>query len=324
VRQERLAYGALFVAILGWGSLHVAAKPVVPIVGPIFVALDRTAIAAIVLTLLCIGRGTGAALWSQYRQYPGQLLLLGFLSFFGSSILALAALDFLPASINSILNNLGPLWLALGTTLTGKSQRPWLLAFGSFLAIVGVIVVLAPQEMGTAVGKLDWRGVALSVASSVIIVFQALYGRKVMPGRDALVVTAGSATVTVPFLLVFAMFTTDPSSLRHLEPISFVLLLYLGIVCTAMNFACFNFALKHLSATRATNVTYLIPPIGVALSVLILHERAGWNLAFGLGATVVGIIHAHYGTRRVTPHKTEGTSAVPIDDDVRDWPATRS
>ena len=295
MRRERLAYAALAVAILGWGSLAVAAKPIVPIVGAPLIALDRTTIAAVLLSAICITRDKSIApLWRELSSRPIALLLLGISSFFASSLLVLIALNYIPASIASILNNIAPLWLALGTAVWGKSRRPLLLAAGSGLALAGVALILAPR--GSAFGTLDWRGVVICIASSFVIAAQAIIGRRMMPGRDALVVTASSAIVTVPLLFATSVATTGFSPLIGISWTTASLLIYLGVFCTATNFACFNYALKHMPATRAANVTYLVPCVSVVLAVLILHEHAGWNLVAGLAAAIGGIVLAHRGT----------------------------
>jgi drug/metabolite transporter (DMT)-like permease len=293
--NTRLAYAALSLGVFGWGSLHVAAKPVVPYVGAVLIALDRTTIAALLLSLICIVRDRDArSLWTELRERPLPLLVLGIFSFYASAILTLAALHYLPASVNTILNNLGPLWLALATVFTAQARRPLVLIAGSTIALGGVLILLLPEAVGT-IGGLDWRGVCLSVASSLVIAGQAVIGRRIMPGHDALTVTASSAALTVPLLLVTALLTGGLDPLVAAPSSVYLLLVYLGIFCTSFNFAAFNFALKHLSATRASNVTYLVPVVGVALAVLLLHEPAGWNLLAGLLCTFSGIVLAHKG-----------------------------
>lgn len=308
VRQTRLAYLALVVAILGWGSLAVAAKPVVPVVGAPLVALDRTLIAAVALSIVCAARDGGARrLAFELASRPLEMLLLGVSSFFASALLMLVALNFIPASLASILNNLSPLWLAIGSALSGKARRPRLLAGGSCLALAGVVAILSPGLAASS--AFDWRGVVICTASSFVIAAQALIGRRMMPGHDPLAVTAASAIVTVPLLAAVAA-TTGFGPLARISFPTALLLAYLGVFCTATNFASFNFALKHMPATRAANVTYLIPCVGVALAVLILHERAGWNVVAGLIAAIVGIVLAHRATAGADESRGKAPSAA--------------
>ncbi|HEX2326322.1 MAG TPA: DMT family transporter, partial [Chloroflexota bacterium] len=73
------------------------------------------------------------------------------------------------------------------------------------------------------------------------------------------------------------------------------LLLWLGGACTAFNFSLWYFALAHLPVTRIANLQYLIPPLGVTLSVLLLGEPAGPGLVAGTVAIVAGIVLAQQG-----------------------------
>lgn len=312
VRQVRLAYVALAVAILGWGSLTVAAKPVVPVLGAPLVALDRTLIAAIVLSIVCATRPGGARrLGIELTCRPLELLLLGVSSFFASALLVLIALTYISASLATILNNLAPLWLAVGTALSGNTRRPRLLASGSGLALAGVVAILSPGFVGSS--ALDWRGVLICLASSMVIAAQAVIGRRMMPGHDPLAVTAASAIVTVPPLVATVLATTGFTALVGVSGQTALLLAYLGVFCTATNFASFNFALKHLPATRASNITYLVPCVGVVLAVLILHERAGWNVVLGLAAAIVGIALAHRATAEGDKRRAKTLATIGAD-----------
>jgi len=69
-----------------------------------------------------------------------------------------------------------------------------------------------------------------------------------------------------------------------------LLLLYLGIGCTAINFALWYYGLKHTSAAAASAFQYMIPPTSVALAVLFLHEPISPALGFGTLCILVGLL----------------------------------
>ncbi|HLZ08455.1 MAG TPA: EamA family transporter, partial [Chloroflexota bacterium] len=121
------SYAAVIGASILWGSLYPAGKPAVAAVGPLQVAFCRTFLAAIVLLAIVVARGDARDLGAQWRMRWRGILGISLMSFSGSSIIAMIALGLLPASVNGLLNNTHPLWVALGTAAFVAPRRPVLL-----------------------------------------------------------------------------------------------------------------------------------------------------------------------------------------------------
>lgn len=300
------AYAAALFAMLGWASLYPAAKPALQEVTPLMVALARAAIACLALSLLtCVTQGGLAAGLRHLRVQSAVngrgIAALGVISFTGTSIVAMTAQQFLPASINGLLNNLGPLWLALYTAAAGRARHGGLLIAGSLVAAGGVALVLLGDGSllagGVALGGQAWIGIPLSLGGSVLIACSTLVVRRVVAGRDALAVTALATGWGAIPLLIPVLFGIGGSMAGYVSASSSTkaLLLWLGTGSTAFNFALWFYALAHLPVTRISNFQYLILPLGVALSVLLLGEPLGTGLLAGTAAIVAGIVLAHRG-----------------------------
>lgn len=295
--SEHVAYLAAIVATFGWGSLYPAAKLALAHVTPLHIALVRAAIAALVLGLLATLLGGRRALYDEWRARPVALVVLGTISFVGTSLLAMAAQRFLPAAVNGLLNNTAALWLALGAAALGRARNGLLLVLGSSLALAGVGLVLLPGA-GPAVlaaAPLDWRGVALSLTGSVLIAVSNVVARRTMRGANALAATALAAGWAVLPLLALTLITDGLAPIWQAPLPTQGLLLYLGTACTALNFALWFFALSRVPVTRVSNLQYLIPPLGVALSVWLLGEPATPGLLAGTVAILAGIVLAQRG-----------------------------
>jgi drug/metabolite transporter (DMT)-like permease len=68
-----------------------------------------------------------------------------------------------------------------------------------------------------------------------------------------------------------------------------LLLLYLGVGCTAMNFALWYYGLKHLPAASAFAFQYLIPPISAAFAAIFLSEPISVWLVVGTACILIGL-----------------------------------
>ena len=80
-----------------------------------------------------------------------------------------------------------------------------------------------------------------------------------------------------------------------------LLLLYLGIGCTAVNFALWYYGLKHTSAAAASAFQYMIPPTSVAIAALFLHEPISPTLGLGTLCILIGLLTTQIASARRRP-----------------------
>jgi drug/metabolite transporter (DMT)-like permease len=298
--QPWRVYLALVLSSVLWGSLYTAAKPAVGVTGAIQVTLCRVVLACACLGPLAAIRGGPGALVAPLKRHWRAIVALGLLNFGASQLLALNALVYLPASVNGVLNNTHPLWVAIGTAVLFPSRRPVVLVAGSIVALLGVGVVLLPDlvaGVGSSGDGMSPIGVGLSLAGSGVIACGTAIGRRVMPGNDPMAVSAlasGAAVVPIGVLTLFSGGLTPiveaPASTR-------LLLLYLGVGCTATNFALWYYGLKHVSAASASAFQYLIPPVGVALAAVFLGEPLSLSLLLGTLLILLGLAATQLASR---------------------------
>jgi drug/metabolite transporter (DMT)-like permease len=293
-------YAALVLASVLWGSLYTAGKPAVAATGPIQVTLCRVVLAFACLGPIVVARGGTQVLAHHVRRHWRSIAILGVLNFCISQMLALSALEFLPASVNGVLNNTHPLWVAAGTAVWYPPRRPIWLVGGSLIALVGVVIVFLPDLLGSAGAGFSpsiGLGAGLSLAGSGVIALGTVVGRRVMPEGDPLAVTAlASAAAIVPVSLLglanggFESIVDAPLNIK-------LLLVYLGAGCTAANFALWYYGLKYLSAAGASAFQYLIPPVGVALAAVFLGEPLTGALVAGTMLVLVGLVLSQLASR---------------------------
>ncbi len=82
----------------------------------------------------------------------------------------------------------------------------------------------------------------------------------------------------------------DPRRTRH--PASCVAVALLGVAGTGLAYVWNTAIVGRWGATNASTVTYLTPLVGVLLGVLVLGERATWNLPVGAAVVVTGVVVA--------------------------------
>jgi drug/metabolite transporter (DMT)-like permease len=286
------SYAAVVAASFLWGSLYPAGKPAVAAVGPMQVAFCRAFLAFVTLGLVVILRGGGGGLLGQLRERWKGIVALGLLSFSGSSVLAMLALGLLPASANSLLNNTHPLWVAIGTALIFAPKRSFLLILGIVVAFGGVAVGLLPDLSVAANAGLALNpvGVALSLAGSLVIAGSTVVGRQVMRKGDSIRISALASGVALPTLVVLVLSNGGFGPIVDAPLPVKALLIYVGVGCTALNFTLWFFGLQRLPAAQASAFQFLIPPIGVALSSILLGEAITGGLLAGGALILCGLL----------------------------------
>jgi drug/metabolite transporter (DMT)-like permease len=299
---------ALVVASLLWGSLYPAAKPALAATGPMQVTLSRVVLAFASLGVLILLRSGPGVLAHQLRAHWRAVLVLGLFNFAGSQVLTMLAQTLLPASVNGLLNNTHPLWVAIASAVFYPPPKPGLLVAGSAIALFGVGLVFLPGlAAGAATGAtLSPLGVVLSLAGSGVIAIGTGVGRRVMVGGDPLAITTLALGAAVLPMAALTLVNGGFEPILRAGSDVQLLLVYLGIGCTAVNLALWYYGLKHTSAATASAFQYLIAPTSVALAAFFLREPISPTLIVGTLCILTGLFAAQIASssRRLDSERT--------------------
>lgn len=168
-------------------------------------------------------------------------------------------------------------WLFLG-------ERPGARFVPAAALVLGGVVVLAPPGLGAAVEPLA-LGVALAgaiLAGSAYAEVRAL-SRTEHPLTIVLWFQGLSAVLSVPGTLAAGIVVPRPLEWLWLA----------GVALTAHAGQVFlTLGLQRRPAGRATLANPLVIAFGAALAALVFDEPLGWNVAFGAGLLVAGLVLA--------------------------------
>lgn len=275
-----------------WGSLYPTSKLVLVRLSPFEVALARASIAFLVLLALVLFRGMGRRMASELRHSTWPTASLGLLSFLFSSLLAMLSVRYLPASVVGMITATSPLWLSLVAIALHRPADSGRMLLGAGIALAGVGIILFKDGVATVLAGqgLNPLGIFFALLCAIVIAMQAAWGRRVMPGRDSMVVTCLGCAWSIPPLVALGMAEGGLGDFLSLSLTDAGIVLYLGIGCTALNFVLFNHALKRVRAERAAAYQYLIPFLSAIMAYLILGENLTWSLLAGGVAIIVGLI----------------------------------
>ncbi|HXE93874.1 MAG TPA: DMT family transporter [Gaiellaceae bacterium] len=186
------------------------------------------------------------------------------------------------AGTAAMLVNIGPILIALLAGLLLREGFPRGLLAGCVVAFAGTaIIALATSDGGSAA---SW-GAVLCVVAAFAYAAAVIVQKPVLLRASAFQVTWIACTVaTIVCLPLAPQLLHD---LRGADGSSIAWTVYLGIFPTAVGFVLWAYALGRTTAGRMGSMTYLVPPIAIALGWAFLGETPAL-LAVAGGALCLG------------------------------------
>jgi drug/metabolite transporter (DMT)-like permease len=270
MRSSDLARLLLLAAI--WGASFLFMRILAPVLGPLWTAQMRVAIASGVMLLFMFAARRSMQFQANWRHY----LVVGvFNSALPFALFSYAAL-ILPAGYSAIVNSTSPLWgaligvAALGDKLTARKVG------GLLLGILGVafLVRLGPAQLS--------RDVVLAVLACAVAAFcyglAAAYSKKKAVGIAPLLMATGSQLAAALVLLP----ALPLSPLRgELTPFIIGIAGALALLCSAVAYLLYFQLLANVGPSKALTVTFLIPLFALLWGTLFLHEVVTSSMLIG-------------------------------------------
>jgi drug/metabolite transporter (DMT)-like permease len=286
-RSGLLAWSALVVVWVVWGSTYVAIRVGVRTLPPFTLAAIRYVSAGVILLPLGWRSGTREQRVSDRpgpRQWAAMLVLGAMLPALGNGVVSWSELR-LPSGIAALLVATVPLWMVLADAVVQRrlpAAARWLaLAVG----LVGVAVLSGAGGTGLPLGPT----LAALLASLSWGTGSVLQGRLPVPARPLLM--AGmemlcGGLVCALIALVRGELTFDPAAVSGE---SWWALAYLVGAGTLLAMTCYVFVLGRLPATTVSSYAFVNPVVAVFLGALILGERLTGREAVGAAIIVLAV-----------------------------------
>jgi drug/metabolite transporter (DMT)-like permease len=176
---------------------------------------------------------------------------------------------------------------------------------GLVIGFLGVVVLLS-KDIGASPGSL--LGQAAVVLASIFYAGSAIYVRKTTEDTPGILRSAGPL-VSASAVMWLAVFLTErPIEIPRLG-ITWIALLFLGVLGSGFAFVLAYYLIHEIGPTRATMVTYLFPLGGVILGVTFLHEQLTWQLIAGAALIIASLVIANWQSTN-SPARSEAETAT--------------
>ncbi|MBI2766923.1 MAG: DMT family transporter [Chloroflexi bacterium] len=287
-----------------WGASFLLLRVLVTAgMEPLGVSAARTGIGA--ATLLPFA-------WRSRARFPRDrrtivaLAALGFANFAVPWTLFGIGQKQVPSGVGSIANSAQPLWAALFSTLLikGDALGPRRVV-GLLLGFAGVVVLM--EGRARDFDREALQGIPVMVLATVCYGGSAVSIRRWLGHVPALPLTFSQLGFAFAYLAPLALLTGayGNASMGWHEWLSLFLLSAGG---SGGAIVIYMWLIQGIGPVRAAVVTYMMPPIGIALGWLFLDEPVGWAMLAGLALIIGGvlIVQSMYPWRGVPAFGREG------------------
>lgn len=197
--------------------------------------------------------------------------------------------QYVSSSLASIYDAVTPITTAIFAAVVFRVERLNRDQFlGVLVGLVGVVVIVGPWTITALNGSL--LGQLACIGAVACYGFSFGYLRRFISHRDIPATTTAFLNVgiaAVIMVLLTPIIAWTPVALNWSVVWS---LLALGALGTGIAYIWNMNVLRAWGPTPTSGVTYLVPVVGVALGVLLLGERLGWNEPVGAAIVVFGIV----------------------------------
>jgi drug/metabolite transporter (DMT)-like permease len=277
--RNRVVYLILVLLFcIAWASGFTAAKLALTTAPPALFGGVRFLITGLALLAYAAWRG------DLRRKVPwASLALLGILNQAGYQGLAWQGMSSVSAGLTTIIASLNPILIAaIAAPLLGERLH-WRKVMGLLLGFGGAVFVVRHRLAG---GAEDPQGVLLVVGALLSLVAGTLLYKWFNPAVS-LPVAVGVQTTAAGMLLLVLGGIFEDSSQINFGPRLWLVMAWCVLVMSIGALLLWFWLLNHGSASSASALHFLIPPIGLAMSWLILAEPV--SPADLLGVVPVGL-----------------------------------
>lgn len=290
-----------FLSIL-WGGSFFFVGVAVRELPPMTIVLARVALAA--LMLLPFVRLLGGGLPTR----PIDWLPFAGMGFFNNVIpfsLFATAMTYIPSGMASVLNATTPLFTVLVMAGFGEERLIARRVVGVVIGLIGVVILRQPGPTTShqAVGIILCLGAALSYGCA------GLWARRMLSGVPPITSAAGQLVCSSVMMAVVASVVDRPWNLAAPSLGTWLALVGLAALATALAYIVFFRILARSGATNVMLVTLLIPVTAILLGWLVLGERFGPREIAGalvIGSALIAIDGRMFSWLRRRPARQPG------------------
>ncbi len=289
-RTKILTYTLITASVVFWGISFILTKE-------LFLTEEHMTVTSLIALRLAIASAVmlpALALTHRLQRIRKEdikwFLLLAFCEPFIYHLCETNGVRLVSGSLASVVIATIPLFVPFGMWLGYRQRIKPSLILGVALSLAGVILMLN-GEIGLQGSA--FQGILFLCGAVAIAVVYTLLLVKVVDHYHPLVVTTWQNVIgLVYFLPLVLAFDAGTLPLLSWSPKMLLLILVLGILCSTLAYAGYNYGVRNLGASEACIFNNAIPVFSLIAAVAIGQEVFSWSKVIGMAIVIAGVIIA--------------------------------
>ena len=281
-----LAWAALLVIYVVWGSTYLAIRLVVESMPPFLAAAARFGSAGAILFVVLLARSGPDRL----RISRGQVAAAAFVGLtllcIGNGMVSVGEKT-VPSGLAALIIGIVPIILLVLRRLAGEALST-VGVVGVVLGFAGLGVLIIPRGID---GTVDPLGVGLLLISATSWAIGSFVSRGLGLPADALVSTCYQLLLGGAMLLVVGLALGESGRVAQggFTTASVWALLYLIVIGSLLAYSTYTWLLQNVPISRVATYAYVNPVVAVALGALFLGERIDPLMLVGAAMIVTSV-----------------------------------
>ncbi|MGY4385097.1 drug/metabolite transporter (DMT)-like permease [Pedobacter sp. UYP24] len=286
----RLIVSLLGVAIV-WGTTYLGIRVAVETIPPWFVTAIRQAIASLILLVVLLYKKE--LKWNGWPHLRRQIFVSILMIVIANGMTTVAEQS-IPSGLTSLLNSLNPIIVFLVSVLIGL-QKPSIKGFlGVMLGFSGVAFIFRDGLADLMDPHYRTGIICLCFAISGWAA-GTIYSKKntYKSGNIFLDLFYQFVFSTFAQLLLAFIFSSDTKVINW-STNSLLAVIYLAVFGSVIGYFCYHYALKKVTATEVSILSYFNTVIALFLGWLILHETITTDIIIATMLIIAGVFITNY------------------------------
>jgi len=282
---------ALFAIAIVWGTTYLGIRIAVHTIPAWFVAGLRQVVAAAILLAILLYKKEFK--WIGWKSLGRQVLVASLMIIIANGMTTVAE-ESIPSGLTSLLTALSPIVVFLGSLIFGL-QKPSLRGFiGVIIGFSGVAFIFR-DGIGDLLEPNYKTGITYLAIAILGWAAGTIYTKKYTRQSSNIFLDLFYQFAYAAIMqLIIANIVSPNTSISTWTWQSMAAIVYLGVFGSVVGFFCYNYALKKVSATEVSILSYFNTIIAIFLGWLILNETVTFDLLIATALIILGVFITNY------------------------------
>jgi len=291
--KNLLVFFLLFLVSFFWAGSFVVSKITLGEVPPIHLGFLRFLVATPIMVLILFIKNKGKIKHPRKKE----LISLAILGLTGGTlhyIFQFTGIKYTTASTSAVLISIDVIIIAILSIVFLKEENSIKKTLGIIISFLGVFIIIFAQMKNETIifDNIFFIGCILIIISALSWAIYSIMSKKLLKKYDIFTVLTYTFVFGLFFFLPFIL--QDIKEVFNVSSAGWLGVMYLAILSTVFGYAGWNYALKHIEASKAAIFLNFVPLLAIVMSFF-YGENITLFFIFGAILIIFGVYLAQKG-----------------------------